>query len=56
MQLHRTQPHGLCNFLAGMRVAALALKHRQNRNQRMRIVVFVGSPLGEDVTQQEVCE
>ena len=24
------------------------LKHRQNKNQRQRIVVFVGSPIAED--------
>jgi 26S proteasome regulatory subunit N10 len=29
-------------------VAALALKHRQNKVQRQRIVVFVGSPVKED--------
>ena len=26
----------------------LALKHRQGRNHRMRIVVFVGSPIDDD--------
>lgn len=26
----------------------LALKHRQGRNHKMRIVVFVGSPVEED--------
>lgn len=26
----------------------LALKHRQNKNQRQRVVVFVGSPIAED--------
>lgn len=26
----------------------LALKHRQNKNQRQRIIVFVGSPLNVD--------
>ena len=26
-------------------VAQLALKHRQNKNQRQRIVCFVGSPV-----------
>lgn len=29
-------------------VAQLALKHRQDKNQRQRIVVFVGSPITED--------
>merc|ERR1719301_293409 len=28
-------------------VAQLALKHRQNKNQRQRIVVFAGSPIVE---------
>lgn len=28
-------------------IAQLALKHRENKNQRQRIVIFVGSPLGE---------
>lgn len=26
----------------------LALKHRQNKNQKQRIIVFVGSPIEED--------
>lgn len=26
----------------------LALKHRQNKSQRQRVVVFAGSPVGED--------
>ena len=29
-------------------VAQLALKHRQNKNQRQRIICFVGSPVAED--------
>ena len=29
-------------------VASLALKHRQNKHQRQRIIIFVGSPLMED--------
>lgn len=32
-------------------VAQLALKHRQNKNQRQRIVVFAGSPIAEDEKQ-----
>ena len=31
----------------------LALKHRQGRNHKMRIVVFVGSPIEDD--EKEVC-
>merc|ERR1719223_1933909 len=36
---------GLCNFEAGLKVAKLALKNRPNKNQKQRIVMFVGSPL-----------
>lgn len=28
-------------------MAQLALKHRQNKNQRQRIIAFVGSPLSD---------
>jgi 26S proteasome regulatory subunit N10 len=28
----------------------LVLKHRQNKNQRQRIIVFCGSPVEEDVS------
>lgn len=30
------------NIVAGIQVAQLALKHRQNKNQRQRIIVFAG--------------
>lgn len=36
---------GVCNFVGGLKVAKLALKNRVNKNQRQRIVLFVGSPL-----------
>lgn len=36
---------GASNFINAIKVAHLALKHRQNRNHKMRIVVFVGSPI-----------
>ncbi|RKP12588.1 hypothetical protein BJ684DRAFT_16937 [Piptocephalis cylindrospora] len=35
-------------FMGGLQVAWLSLKHRQNRNQRQRIVAFVGSPIEEE--------
>lgn len=38
---------GEANFAAAVQIAQLALKHRQNKNQRQRIVIFVGSPLAE---------
>ena len=36
---------GLSDFQTAVQIAQLALKHRENKNQRQRIVVFVGSPL-----------
>ncbi|CAG9530353.1 unnamed protein product [Cercopithifilaria johnstoni] len=45
MKLHQVEPKGASNFINAIKVAHLALKHRQNRNHRMRIVVFVGSPI-----------
>ncbi|VDN05548.1 unnamed protein product [Thelazia callipaeda] len=45
MKLHQVEPKGASNFINGIKVAHLALKHRQNRNHKMRIVVFVGSPI-----------
>ncbi|CAG0913355.1 unnamed protein product [Notodromas monacha] len=44
-KLQQVQPKGEVNFLTGVRIAHLALRHRQGRNHRMRIIVFVGSPL-----------
>lgn len=43
--LHQVHPEGSLNFLTGIKVAHLALKHRQGKNHRMRIVAFVGSPI-----------
>ncbi|KAL8586003.1 hypothetical protein ACOMHN_045389 [Nucella lapillus] len=37
-RLHQVQPKGNMSFLNGVRVAHLALKHRQGRNHKMRIV------------------
>ncbi len=37
-----------CNFSASVQIGGLALKHRQNKNQRQRIVIFVGSPISDD--------
>lgn len=33
---------GEINLAAGIQVAQLALKHRQNKKQQQRIIVFVG--------------
>jgi len=46
--LHTLKISGEADIATGIQIAQLALKHRQNKNQRQRIVVFVGSPLGAD--------
>ncbi|KAK3866835.1 hypothetical protein Pcinc_027658 [Petrolisthes cinctipes] len=43
--LHKVLPNGNINLLTGIRIAHLALKHRQSKNHKMRIVAFVGSPI-----------
>jgi 26S proteasome regulatory subunit N10 len=39
---------GEANIATAVQIAQLALKHRQNKNQRQRIVIFAGSPVRED--------
>jgi len=51
-KLHRVQPQGNINLLTGIRIAHLALKHRQGKNHKMRIVAFVGSPV--DTEEKEL--
>ncbi|KAI9357058.1 hypothetical protein DFJ73DRAFT_821968 [Zopfochytrium polystomum] len=46
--LHKVKISGRANLATGVQIAQLALKHRQNKNQKQRIIVFVGSPLEED--------
>lgn len=46
--LHRTKIKGSSHFSTGINVAALALKHRQNKSQKQRIIVFTCSPIDED--------
>jgi len=43
--LHSMKITGGLNFSSGIQVSQLALKHRQNKNQHQRIVVFIGSPI-----------
>ncbi|XP_072986893.1 26S proteasome non-ATPase regulatory subunit 4 homolog isoform X2 [Typha latifolia] len=43
--MHGLELGGETNLTAGIQVAQLALKHRQNKKQQQRIIVFVGSPL-----------
>ncbi|KAH7399241.1 26S proteasome non-ATPase-like protein regulatory subunit 4 [Pyrenochaeta sp. MPI-SDFR-AT-0127] len=46
--LHRTKIKGISHFVTGINVAALALKHRQNKSQKQRIIIFNCSPIEED--------
>ncbi|CAJ2513315.1 Uu.00g014340.m01.CDS01 [Anthostomella pinea] len=48
--MHRTKKKisGSSNLATGIQIASLALKHRQNKSQRQRIVVFVCSPVADD--------
>lgn len=46
--LHRTKVKGDSHFYTGIMIAALALKHRQNKSQRQRIIVFVCSPIQDE--------
>ena len=39
---------GASNIAKSVQIAQLALKHRQNKNQRPRLVLFVGSPILEN--------
>ncbi|XAR73764.1 hypothetical protein NMG60_11007843 [Bertholletia excelsa] len=46
--MHGIEVGGESNLAAGIQVAQLALKHRLNKNQQQRIIVFVGSPVKYD--------
>jgi len=43
--LQKNHIGGNVDLPTALNVAQLALKHRENKNQRQRIVVFLGSPL-----------
>merc|ERR1712130_751247 len=47
------QPYGKCNFIGGMKTAQLALKKRLNKKQQQRIIIFVGSPVEDEVKDLE---
>jgi len=46
--LHGCKIAGKLDFINGLQVAQLVLKHRQNKNQHQRVIVFVGSPIAAD--------
>ncbi|XP_020286762.1 26S proteasome non-ATPase regulatory subunit 4 isoform X2 [Pseudomyrmex gracilis] len=51
-KLHQVQPNGKLSLITGIRIAHLALKHRQGKNHKMRIVAFIGSPI--DIDEKEL--
>jgi|EP00670_Eutreptiella_braarudii_P015592 26S proteasome regulatory subunit N10 len=51
--LSTVQTCGDLHFTGSMQIAALGLKHRQNKQQRQRIVAFVASPIEESQKQLE---
>lgn len=40
---------GDCDFVTSLNIATLTLKHRQNKNQKQRIIMFVGSPVKHSI-------
>ncbi|XP_070506308.1 26S proteasome non-ATPase regulatory subunit 4 isoform X2 [Chironomus tepperi] len=52
-KMHLVQPNGNINLVTGIRIAHLVLKHRQGKNHKMRIVLFIGSPLEVDKVEVE---
>jgi 26S proteasome regulatory subunit N10 len=46
-------PGGPLQFSTSIQIAQLALKHRKNKNGGQRIIVFVGSPIAEDIKTLE---
>ncbi|GAV64849.1 UIM domain-containing protein/VWA_2 domain-containing protein [Cephalotus follicularis] len=46
--MHGLEIGGEMNLPAGIQVAQLALKHRQNKKQQQRIIIFAGSPIRHD--------
>ncbi|WOO78660.1 26S proteasome non-ATPase regulatory subunit 4 [Vanrija pseudolonga] len=50
--LNKATIGGVSDLITSIQVAQLALKHRENKNQRQRVVVFVGSPI--DDTKEEL--
>lgn len=47
-KLHQVTPLGKLKLIPGIKIAHLALKHRQGKNHKTRIVAFVGSPIEAD--------
>lgn len=44
-KLHQVAPLGKLKLIPGIKIAHLALKHRQGKNHKTRIIAFIGSPI-----------
>jgi len=47
-KLHAAKPSGCIDLIRGIKVANLALKHRQSKNHKPRIIMFIASPVVAD--------
>jgi len=47
-KLHQAKPNGTVDLIRGIKVANLALKHRQSKNHKPRVVIFIASPINVD--------
>lgn len=46
---------GEADFFNAVKIAQLSLKHRQNKSQKQRVIIFVGHPLkGEEASYEEL--
>ncbi|XP_028774562.1 26S proteasome non-ATPase regulatory subunit 4 homolog isoform X1 [Neltuma alba] len=52
--MHGLEIGGEMNLAAGIQVAQLALKHRQNKKQQQRIIIFAGSPVKHEKKMLEM--
>jgi len=54
VSLQSIKPSGTPDLISGLSVAGLALKHRQEKNQRQRAIVLLSSPLPTNLTTDEL--
>lgn len=54
VSLQSIKPSGTPDLISGLSVAGLALKHRQEKNQRQRAIVLLSSPLPPNLTTDEL--
>eukprot|EP01088_Endostelium_zonatum_P016775 TRINITY_DN4670_c0_g1_i1.p1 TRINITY_DN4670_c0_g1~~TRINITY_DN4670_c0_g1_i1.p1 ORF type:complete len:319 (-),score=122.50 TRINITY_DN4670_c0_g1_i1:105-1061(-) len=52
--LHEVKIGGKLDFLSSVQIAQLVLKHRRNKDQQQRMILFIGSPLEKTDTKAMV--